>query len=436
MVYATLLRYHGEKDLRYEGVDLTFPSDGILVKNVTNSVCMSSWKALQAGPAHSRIPNNVATNPTTSGHEYSGIIVGVGEKWQDSFKPGQKFAIQPALLNPNLIIDGVKSDKAAPGYSFQECGGNATYSIIPAAVLDMGCFLVYEGPGYFPASLAEPVSTIVGAAHAQYHTKPESYTHEMGFKIDGNCALVGAGGPMGIEWIDFLINGSSGPKVLIVTDIDQARLDRAAVVHSPDKAAQKGVSLHYVNTAEGGLEEAVGKYANGGLDDAVVLAAVPGVFESVAPFMAFDGCINYFAGPKKKPFMAQIDLDAVHYNSLHVIGTSGGKLPDLRESLQLMAKGHLNPAGMVTHIAGFMEAKRIVETVPDLKGGKRLIYLEAPYLPEVAIDDLTEAAGELGGKRGDVLRGLAEKVKDGVWTVEAEEFLLEPKNINVFVSED
>lgn len=42
----------------------------------------------------------------------------------------------------------------------------------------------------------------------------------------------------------------------------------------------------------------------------------------------------------------------VHYNSTHVMGTTGGNTADMIESLELTASGRIDPAVMVTHIGG------------------------------------------------------------------------------------
>ena len=63
----------------------------------------------------------------------------VGKKWQDKFKPGQKFAQQPAI----------PGQAESPGYSYTECGGAATYCIFPNDIIEAGCLWTHEGESYF-----------------------------------------------------------------------------------------------------------------------------------------------------------------------------------------------------------------------------------------------------------------------------------------------
>ncbi len=59
----------------------------------------------------------------------------------------------------------------SPGYSYEFCGGDATYCILPAEVMECGCLLEYTGEAYYQASLAEPMSCSIGAFRAAYHTQ-------------------------------------------------------------------------------------------------------------------------------------------------------------------------------------------------------------------------------------------------------------------------
>jgi len=185
------VRLHGKEDLRLDEFDLPPIKDNeILAHVVSDSICMSSYKAAKQGEDHKRVPSDIAENPTIIGHEFSGTIVEVGKKWKSKFKPEMKFSIQPAL--------NYKGRLEAPGYSYRYIGGDATYIIIPNEVMEMNCLLPFSGSGYFPASLSEPVSCIVGAFHASFHNEPGSYVHQMGIKEGGQLALLASAGPMGL----------------------------------------------------------------------------------------------------------------------------------------------------------------------------------------------------------------------------------------------
>ena len=92
------VRLYGVDDIRLDEFELPeIKDDEILVKVVSDSICMSTWKTVKQGANHKRVPNDVADHPIIIGHEFAGGIVQVGKKWQDNFQPGQKFAQQPAI---------------------------------------------------------------------------------------------------------------------------------------------------------------------------------------------------------------------------------------------------------------------------------------------------------------------------------------------------
>ena len=410
------VRLYGKNDLRLEEFELPqIREDEILAKVISDSICMSSYKAALQGETHKRVPNNVAENPVIIGHEFCGQIVEVGAKWQDRFHPGQKFSIQPALNQ--------KDDPyAAPGYSFQYIGGDCQYIIIPAQVMELNCLLDYNGSAYFYGSLAEPMSCIVGGFHASYHTQQGSYVHKMGIVEGGACALLASAGPMGMGAIDYAIHGDRKPSLLVVTDIDSARLARAASILTVEEAAKNGVRLVYVNTAEQADPVVYLKSLNEGrgYDDVFVFAPVKPVVEQGDQLLGHDGCLNFFAGPTNQQFKAEFNFYNVHYMATHIVGTSGGNTEDMKESLRLMESGRINPAAMITHIGGLNAAAETTLNLPNIPGGKKLIYTNID-LPLTAIADFEKLA-----ETDPLFAQLDAIVKEhnGLWCQQAEEYLL------------
>lgn len=409
------LRLYGKNDLRLEEFDLpAIKEDEILARVVSDSVCMSTHKAAEQGADHKRVPDDVATHPIIVGHEFCGEIVEVGSKWSTQFKPGQRFAIQPAV--------NYKGSLAAPGYSFPFIGGTSTYVVIPHFFMELGCLLPYDGDAFFYGSLAEPMSCIVGAFHANYHTENGSYVHKMGIKPGGNLIILAGAGPMGMGAIDYAIHAPIKPGLVVVTDIDTARLDRAAHILTVEEAAKNGVKLLYINTAaEADPIAALMALTNGkGYDDVFVFAPVAPVVEQADKILGRDGCLNFFAGPIDPTFSAKFNFYNVHYASTHVVGTSGGNTDDMIESLSMMEKGTLDPSAMITHIGGIDSAKETILNLPKIPGGKKLIYTHIS-MPLTAITDF-----ETLGKTKPVYAELAKLVaaNKGLWCQKAEAYLL------------
>ncbi len=420
---TTALRIYGANDLRLETFELPpIQDDEILVHIVTDSVCMSSHKAAKQGVKHKRIPNDVAEHPTILGHEFAGKIVEIGAKYRGKWEVGQLYGIQPATNYP----DGPVGVLSAPGYSYRYTGGTATYAIIPRDVLEMDCLLPYSGDAFFKASLAEPMSCIIGAVHANYHVAPGRYKHAMGIVDGGNAGLLAGCGPMGLGLIDYLLHGPRQPKLLVVTDIDNARIARAKELFPEEDAKQCGVELVYVNTMEEDLGQRVSGLTDGKMmNDVFVFAPIPVVFEQGQRILGFEGTLNFFAGPTDTSLSAKLNIYDVHYNYHKVMGTSGGNTDDMREALELMSSGKINPASMITHIGGMTAAAETVLHLPEIPGGKKLIYTEFD-MPLATIADLEELGDEADGVLGELYRGLAPIVSKnkGLWSPEAEQLLL------------
>ena len=409
------VRLYGENDLRLEEFELdSLKPDEVRCKIISDSICMSSYKATIQGAAHKRVPDNVAENPVIIGHEFCGEIVEVGEKWKNKFHPGEHFAIQPAHF--------YKGSLQAPGYSYRNCGGDATYVNIPMETMEMDCLFHYKSDVFFYGSLAEPVSCIVGTYHAMYHTKPGSYDHHMGIVEGGKLALLASVGPMGLGAIDYALHCDRRPSLIVVTDIDDARLARAQSIYTVEHAKSLGITLIYVNTAKEAdpVAKLLELSGGAGYDDVIVFAPVKPVVEQGDAILGPDGCLNFFAGPSNTQFKAEFNFYNVHYASHHLVGTSGGNTSDMREAIEMMAAGKLNPSAMITHVGGLDAVAETTKNLPHIPGGKKLIYTQIS-MELTAIDDF----GKLG-ETDPVFKTLHELVikHNNLWNPEAEKYLL------------
>lgn len=412
---TTALRLYGKNDLRLETFELPpIKDDEILFKVVSDSICMSTYKAVIQGKDHKRVPDDVAEHPTLVGHEFCGEIVEIGTKWKDKYTVGKMYSIQPAH-NKNGTLK-------APGYSYQYCGGDATYCILIPELMEMDCLLPYDADAYFYGSLAEPMSCVIRAYHAVYHSEMGSYKMEPGIVKDGNMAILAGVGPMGLGAIDYALhNPNKRPKLLVVTDISDDRLARAAELFTVEDAKQNGVELHYLNTTNmDAVQELMKLSDEKGYNDVFVFAPVKQVIEQGDSILMKDGCLNFFSGPADPAFKAEVNFYNVHYNYTHIMGTVGGNSDDMREALQMMSNGTLTSSAMVTHIGGLDSAAETTLNLPNMPGGKKLIYTHIS-LPLTALADFKEK-----GEADPLFQKLDEIVSKNqmLWNAEAEHYLL------------
>jgi L-sorbose 1-phosphate reductase len=409
------VRLYGKKDLRLEEFELPpIRPDEILVRVISDSICMSTYKAASLGADHKRVPKDIDVHPVIVGHEMAGVIEEVGAAWKGKYRVGSKFAIQPAL--------NYKGSMDSPGYSYRFCGGAATYVIMPHEVMELGCLLDYEGEAFFEASLAEPMSCIIGASHASYHTSAGNYEHRMGIASGGKMAILAGAGPMGLGAIDYALHGERKPSLLVVTDVDESRLDRARSIFSAAEAKSGGIELKFVNTGKAADPVAeIRAYSGGtGFDDVFVFAPVSEVVRQGDLVLGRDGCLNFFAGPTDAAFSAQVNFYDVHYASTHIVGTTGGNTTDMIESLKKTSDRLINPAVMVTHVGGLDSAAEATLHLPDRPAGKKLVY--------TGIDMEMTAIADFGAKaaqdpRFAELSAICGRHR-GLWNAEAERYLL------------
>ena len=160
-----------------------------------------------------------------------------------------------------------------------------------------------------------------------------------------------------------------------------------------------------------------------GYDDVFVYAPIKELAELGDKLLAFDGCMNFFAGPSDSNFRSEINLYNCHYTSTHIMGTTGGNTDDLKEALALSAKGKIRPSVMVTHIGGIDSVIDATANLPAIPGGKKLTYTQID-MPLTAIADFEEL-----GKTASLMKRLAESCAkhNGLWNGEAERILLAEK---------
>ncbi len=133
-----------------------------------------------------------------------------------------------------------------------------------------------------------------------------------------------------------------------------------------------------------------------------------------------DGCLNFFAGPTDPSFSALFNFYKVHYESHHIVGTSGGNTDDLKESLRMMAERKLNPVALITHVGGLNAVPETTINLDKIPGGKKLIYTHKK-LDLVALSDFSER-----GKSDPFYAELAKIIEGNnmLWCKEAEDYLL------------
>ena len=442
---AKAWRLYGAADARLEDIELEGAGEeGIVVELVTNTICLSDYKGMSLGTGHKRVPRDIATRPTMFGHEVAGVVREVGTKWKDQFHVGQHVGLQPSLNIPGHELETV-------GYAWHTIGGETTHVYLPSIVMEMGCLLPYEGDAFFKCSLAEPISCIVSGFRTNYHNAFCSHDLEVGIVDRGTMLLMAGCGAMGLGCIDIACHSpEKRPRRLVVTDIDEGRIARAAKMFGLKgngeqgmgnrersvvaRGVVNGVELVFVNVKD--VEDPVTLLKSfnladdaradnptstgGGYDDIFLMAAAPDLITQCSDLLGFGGCLNFFAGPTNQKLMAEFNFYNVHYLMHHVVANSGGDVKDMADSVDWIGKGYLHPEVMITHVGGLDSAADATLNMLKVPGGKRLVYTHVK-MPMTAIADFAKL-GESDPFYAELAR-LCEQ-NNGLWRKAAEDYLL------------
>jgi L-sorbose 1-phosphate reductase len=276
--------------------------------------------------------------------------------------------------------------------------------------------------------LAGPVKIDIGKVHYKNHSYlgtagkavSEAYAPirtPSELKPGGTAWFIGAGGPMGQMHTQRAVEMENGPKKVIATDVDTARLNSVKERFAPI-AERNGVDFRVVNPKEMSKEEfdaLLNEFTGGrGFDDIVVLAMIPALIEHAAPFLAEQGLMNVFAGLPIGTIVS-LDMSPVYMKQIRFVGSSGSKLSDMVDTLHAAESGQLSTNTSVAAIGG-MEASwnGMLAAKEGRFPGKVVIYPQVRSLELTAVQDLK-----------DVLPNVYAKLTDGMfWNREAEAELL------------
>ena len=169
--------YLGNKDSKENWREIT---DGeVLIKIISDSVCMSTYKTAKQGAKHIRVPDDIETNPVIVGHEFCGEIVKVGKRWENEYKVGEKIIIPPVLEYMGM---------STIGYSFTDIGGASTYSIVYEHIIENGFLIKFNSDTFFKGSIIEPASCVLRGYKGSVHLKGDDYIS--GLKQNGKVAHI------------------------------------------------------------------------------------------------------------------------------------------------------------------------------------------------------------------------------------------------------
>ena len=354
---SEVVRLYGKCDLRKETINLSSPVEHEIIADVLcSAVCTTCRKVALLGQEHNRVPENLAKNPVILGHEFCAKVIEVGRGVEQSLV-GKNIIVQPMVYESGF-------EWQAMGHSFGEAGGYATKIKIPKQFYENDAIIEFGGEGFYKAALAEPLGCIIAAFRTQYHTKQESFKPIYGNKPDGTTIFLGGAGNMGKLAVQLWKAKSNPCAKLIIYDRNLENLKTLGEIIKNDERikAYSPQDENYVRSLAGTI------------DDVAVFAPSRDMVDLGMSLLAFDGCLNFFAGPMEKEFNVPVNFNNVHYLRHHIVGSSGASGEDVRRALQLIEDGTIDPSPIVSHVCGLDSVKDIFDDFATFGGGKKLIY--------------------------------------------------------------
>ncbi|MCJ7518177.1 MAG: alcohol dehydrogenase catalytic domain-containing protein [Anaerolineaceae bacterium] len=278
-------------------IEKSMPSygpDELLVRHDACGLCFSDIKIIKLGEEHPRIYRKMKENPVVLGHEVSLTVVGVGEKLQGQYRPGDRF-----ILQADIVVNGVGY---AYGYEIQ--GGLSEYNVIDQRVLngDNGNYLIPIKPqtGYAESALVEPWACVIAAYYLQYRTT---------LKDGGTAWFIGP--ETRAYSFSQGFDEKSHPAVIKLT-----RMDGALGTWLRQQAEALGIKVVEINE----LPEISGEpVAVDQADDIILLSPSADLIEKTSQFLAFKGIVA-FTAEDKLARSVNIDVGRIHYNRWVFVG--------------------------------------------------------------------------------------------------------------------
>jgi threonine dehydrogenase-like Zn-dependent dehydrogenase len=393
----TSVRLHGAgfDQLKVDRIPLPRPNEHQLLARVDAAgVCASNLKLIAQGSDHTFLNGwDLAQHPIQLGDEGCVTVVQAGSQVADRFPVGGRYVIQPAVdVAPINHRDRYRNsaagmEKVAVGYSLP--GHLAEYMIIPEEVIAGECLIPMTDAAmpYFAAALCEPISCVVSAQdrHVRLRQSTPSAPREALLGVlAGGCTLVVGAGPMGRMHAEAALRFR--PKLLIVVDIDPARLtwiDRNLAA----RAQAVGTALHTVLGA--GSEALLRQLTSGrGADDIIIAVGNAQLQEQAQQWLARGGVLDLFAGLKRGEHRIPLDTLRVHYDEIRIVGSSGGTPADMVATLRLIAQGDFNVARHMALVGSLDQLPRALEMVRKTETeGKIVLY------PHIRTSPLQSAIG-------------------------------------------
>ncbi len=264
--------------------------------------------------------------------------------------------------------------KVAVGYSLG--GLFAEYILIQEEVIETDSLIAYDASKipYFAAAFSEPLSCV----YASQNQVPHIYKGgamsprgvRLGLKESGITLVLGAG-PMGILHADLAM--MHRPRAIVISEpLEERRQQAVAMIAA--KAKDRGVE--FIVTTPSELSRILNRISQGrGADDCIAALGIARIQQESLKYLAKGGVAVFFGGARAGESEIQVDTRRVHYDSISMVGSSGGDPSDVHAVMSLLESGEISPELYIRRVGGLDAALDLIKSVrAQAFFGKGLIY--------------------------------------------------------------
>ncbi len=378
---ALVLAGKGFENLGLRKIPVPRPGPNQLLARVDAVfACSSDGKLIESGKDHPLMGGWDSQRwPVVIGHEGCITVVEVGKNLRERFNVGQTFALQPAInVSPinhrERYPEPDKVRKVAVGYTLG--GLFAEFILVQEEVIATDSLIPYNSRRipYFAAAFSEPLSCVYSSqnqvAHIYKDGPSSPRTVRLGLKENGVVLVLGAG-PMGILHADLAF--THRPRAIIISEPLEDRRRQAENLIA-EKAKARGIK--FVVTTPQELPQVISELTGGrGVDDCIAALGIARVQEESLTYLARGGVAVFFGGARAGESLITVDTRRIHYDSISMVGSSGGDPSDVRAVMTLLEKGEFSPECYVKRVGGLDAALELIKLVRDRAFfGKGLIY--------------------------------------------------------------
>jgi len=334
MLGAVLLK---EGVLEVQDIPVPKPGPGeLLVKVIAATTCGTDVKIYRRG--HPKFPP-----PLVLGHEFGGDIVEVGSG-VSKFNTGMRVTANVFGECGECFYCQKDQGNLCENLEYN-MGAYADYHLIPASIVRENTFIIPDHVGYAEAAIVEPLVCVENAFQLT------------GFRPGSKVAIIGAGGPISLLFIQLLAR--AGADSIFAIGHSDLRLE----------VAGKAGATVLINAKKMAARETILDLTEGrGADLVIECAGSRAAWESAVEWVRPGGKVLWFGGLPGGT-VVQLDAKKVHYGGITLLNSHGGTAKDARKAFDLIISGEINTRLLISEE---MPITRIEEALNKMIAGKAI----------------------------------------------------------------